>query len=48
MNLDKGRKSFSTKEKALDFSKTLGNRYLACYKVEHTGCVFYIVEFEKE
>lgn len=44
----KGRKSFDTREEAMEFSKTLGDKYKACYKVEYPDCVFYIVEFEEE
>lgn len=44
----KGRKSFNTREDAIEFSKTLGDKYKACYKVEYPDCLFYIVEFEEE
>ena len=44
----KGRKSFDTKEEAIAFSKTLGDKYKATYKIEYPDCVFYIVEFEEE
>lgn len=44
----KGRKSFDTKEEAIAFSKTLGDKYKAAYKVEYPDCVFYIVEFEEK
>lgn len=44
----KGKKSFDTREEAIAFSKTLGDKYKSTYKIEYPDCVFYIVEFEED
>ena len=44
----KGKKSFDTYEKAEEFRKELGDKYLRTFKCTYPDAEFYIVEFNED
>ena len=42
------KKSFDTEEEALDFIKTLGNRWISTHKSTYPDCEFWVITFKTE